>query len=420
LLSIIVFLIFDPRNHPLRSVVIVLAISSSIALLVTMSSLSVGVKESSREALDSVGSSIYVVPDSLNPLLLDLQRFDQGWAVIKEIESSPYPPSHLSPRLQDTIFYSKGNNDIDEVIVHGIIPGKENHFQQFKVVEGRWFQEEGDPVREAQIAGLPHSNSSITYEVMISEQFSRESDLSVGDELYLSSRMSSPAPSKYLIKGIFINTLSQRSVSIMIHLGELQLLKGNLEKDPLTEILLAYPDGTDLEEIIEWSRSEVFLFNDTVDFYTRGDFLSELYKFTNILDGFSAIVISVTMCVCLIFTATILMISTKERTMELSVLRAIGFSPMKVFLIVIKSSLVFYFVGTFFGILLGWILNNGLNIFLQDFFDGLPSTFEPFRMNLLIIGFTLIMALLLSIASGLLPAVISASRPPIAAIRRDL
>lgn len=414
------FLIFDPRNYPLRSSIIVLAIASSVALLVTMSSLSVGVRESSKEAIDGVGSNIYVVPDSLNPLLLDLQRFDQGWAVVKEIESSPYPPSHLSPRLRDTLFYRYGTDGIDEVIVHGIIPGNENHFHQFEVVDGSWLEEEGDPVREAEIAGLPLDNSSFTYEALISEQFSHETGFEKGDELLLSARMSSPSPMRMVIKGIFIDTLSQRSESIIIHLGELQYLKGNLEKDPLTEILLAYPDGTDLENVISWSNSDSFIFKDIVDLYTREDFLSELYKFTTILDGFSAIVISVTLVVCLIFTATIFMISTKERTMELSVLRAIGFSPLKVFMIVIQGSLICYVIGTLIGILLGSLLNHGLNMFLQDFFHALPTTFEPFRLDIAIIGWTLFASLLLSIFSGLLPAIVSARRPPIVAIRRDL
>jgi ABC-type antimicrobial peptide transport system permease subunit len=417
-------MIFDPRNYPLRSAIIVMAISSSIALLVTMSSLSVGVRESSKEAIDGVGSDIYVVPDSLNPLLLDLQRFDQGWAVLKEIESSPYPPSHLSPRLRDTLFYRIGSDGIDEVIAHGVIPGDENHFNQFKVVDGSWFDVESDPVREAHIAGLSIDNTSFTYEVMISEQFSHGTDLKKGDELHVSARMSSPIPMKLIIKGIFVDTISQRSESILMHLGELQYLKGNLEKDPLTEILLAYPDGTNLEEIISWSNSDSipdpFLYNDIVDLYTREDFLSELYKFTTILDGFSAIVISVTLIVCLIFTSTIFMISTKERTVELSILRAIGFSPMKIFSIVIQSSVVYYIVGTSLGLLLGFLLNHGLNGFLQDFFHGLPTTFEPFRIDLTIIGLTVFSSLLLSITSGLLPAIISARRAPVDALRRDL
>jgi ABC-type antimicrobial peptide transport system permease subunit len=385
-----------------------------------MSSLSVGVRESSREAIDGVGSDIYVVPDSLNPLLLDLQRFESGWAVIREIENSPFPPSHISPRLRDTLFFRSDQEDIGEVITYGIIPGVENHFKQFSIVKGTWFSVEGDPVRDHQLSGLPLDNSTFTLEVLISEEFSRQHDIEPGDDIRISGRIGTIDPMSFSVKGIYVDTLSQRSESILLHLGELQSMKGLLEKDPMTEILLAYPLETDLGEVIDWADSEAFIYNDIVDLYTKESFLSELYKFTTILDGFSAIVISVTFIVCLIFTATIFMISTKERTIDLSVLRAIGFSPGKVFYLVIQNSLLFYIGGAILGIIFGILLNRGLNVLLQDFFQGLPTTFEPFRVDIVILGWTLISAFLLSIASGLLPALISARRSPIEAIRGDI
>jgi len=415
-----VLLIFDPRHNPLRSSVLVIAISSSLALLVVMSSLSVGVRESSREALDGVGSDIYIVPDSLNPILLDLQRFDQGWAVIREVEGSPFPPSHISPRFKDTLFLGNDENIEGEVIVHGVIPGNENHFSQFKVVKGTWFTEESDPVRENHLSGLPVDNDTFTREILVSEEFSRKNHISPGDTISLSPRMISKDPMIFHVRGIFVDTLSQRSESVMMHLGELQYMKGILEADSLTEILLAYPDGSNLDAVIDWSESSAFIFKDLVDLYTKGEFLSELYKFTKVLDGFSAIVISVTLFVCLIFTATIFMISTKERTHELSILRAIGFSPSKVFLFVIRESMIFYMIGAVAGFLLGLLVNSLLNVLLENMFDGLPSTFEPFRLDPFIVFWTLVATLLLSMFSGLLPAIISARNRPVTAIRGDL
>ncbi|MGA1866243.1 MAG: ABC transporter permease [Thermoplasmatota archaeon] len=412
-------LIFNPRHYPLRSGVLVIAISSSIALLVVMSSLSVGVRDSSRDALKNVGVDIYVVPESLNPLLLDLQRFDQGWAVIREIEGSPYPPIHLSPRLKDTLFFDV-DKKIGETIVHGLIPGDESYFDQFNVVEGNWFDVENDPVREKYLAGLGVNSSFFTSEVLISEEFSRKNGIGTGDLISLFSRMSSTETMIFSVKGIYIDTLSQRSVSVLVHLGELQYIQGVLSSDPLTQILAAYPEGADLEKVIAWSDSSQFLFNDIVDLYTKDEFLSELYKFTNILGGFSAIVISVTLFVCLIFTATIFMISTKERTVEISILRAIGFKPIKVFLMVMRDSMILYGIGAMTGFILGLLMNGALNVLLKGLFNGLPTTFQPFRLDLSIILSTLLAAFLLSLISGLLPALTSARSRPVNALRREL
>lgn len=413
-------MIFDPRHYPLRSGVLIIAISSSIALLVVMSSLSVGVRESSREAIEGVGADIYVVPDSLNPLLLDLQRFDQGWAVIREIEGSLYPPDNLSPRYKHTLFFGVDGETLGETVAHGLIPEKELHFSQFKVIEGTWFDEVGDPVRENFLAGLEVNGSTYTYEAMVSEEFSKKNDLGTGDTVFFSSRMNSVGNLQFLVKGVYVDTLSQRSDSVLVHLGELQHMQGVIRSDPLTEILLEYPKGTDLVEVVAWSSSSSFIFNDIVDLYTKDEFLSELYSFTDVLNGFSVIVISVTLFVCLVFTATVLMISTKERTVEISILRAVGLTPLKVFLMVIRDSVILYILGALTGTLLGLCMNKLLNVLLDGLFNGLPTTFQPFRLDLSIILWTLFFALLLSIASGLLPALISARNPPVNAIRRSL
>jgi ABC-type antimicrobial peptide transport system permease subunit len=398
----------------------VVAIASSIALLVTMSSLSVGVRQSAREAIDGIGADVYVVPDSLNPILLDLQSFDQGWAIMEELESSDYQPSHISPRLKENIFFGEGSTVIADTIVHGVIPGDEVFFNQFQVVDGTWFSFQDDPVREAYLAGYQLNTSIFTYEVLISEEMSRKYGFSPGDELSLTVRMGSEVQYRYMIKGIFIDSLSQRSQSIIIHLGELQYLKGVHTRDTLTEILLAFPESTDIEGMIEWSRGDEFNYNGIVDLYTKSSFLSEVYKFTSILDGFSFIVISVTLVVCLIFTSTIFMISTRGRSTDLSILRAIGFSPIRIFTIVIRDSLIYYTAGSVLGVVLGLLLNTGLNVFLEGYFDGLPTNFQPFMVDIYILGLALLSALILSILSGLLPAFISARRSPIESIRGDL
>jgi len=415
-----VFLLFDPRHYPLRSTVMVFAIASSLALLVTMSSLSVGVRESAREAIDNIGADVYVVPDSLNPILLDLQKFDQGWAIISELQESKYLPGHISPRLKDDLFFGMGPKVIADTIVHGVIPGDEVFFNQFQVVDGTWFTYQDDPVREAYLAGEEINNTLFTDEVLISEEMSRKYGIGPGDEISLSVRMGSEVRFNYLVRGVFIDSLSQRSISLLMHLGELQYLKGVITKDTLTEILLSYPDSIDTEEIISWSESQHFIFNGVVDLYTKSAFLSEVYKFTSILDGFSIIVISSTLIVCLIFTSTIFMISTRGRSMDLSILRAIGFSPGRIFLIILRDSFIYYSAGTILGIVLGLLFNQGLNIFLEGYFEGLPTNFRPFMLDINIIGWSILVALLLSLFSGLVPAFISARRSPVESIKGDL
>ncbi|MEA3559246.1 MAG: ABC transporter permease, partial [Candidatus Thermoplasmatota archaeon] len=195
------FLISDPRKHPLRSFLLTVAIASSISLFLTLSSLSVGIRESSREAVENVGADIYVVPESLNPILVDLQSFDQGWAIIKELFSASSVPVSHSPRLKDTIFYFGNEGEKDETLVYGVVPGNEQEFDQFKIVKGSWFGTSADPLRDEYLSTGKINGSRITREVLVSEEFHRRSGLGPGDVIFLSTRMETEEPYSYVIQG---------------------------------------------------------------------------------------------------------------------------------------------------------------------------------------------------------------------------
>ncbi|MFO8051346.1 MAG: FtsX-like permease family protein [Thermoplasmatota archaeon] len=414
------FFISDPRKHPLRTAILVIAIGSSLALFFLLSSLSIGIRESSKEAVEKVGSDVYVVPESLNPLLVDLQSFDQGWAVINELRSYSSSFEASSPRLKRSLFYRTGELDIDEAMVYGIVPGAERDFHQFKITGGTWFDIDEDPIRDTYISRGEVNGSLMTGELLISEAMQRRTGLSPGDVVGISARIETEQPYQFMIKGIFLDALSKSSETMLVHLGELQYIKGMLERDTLTEILLSYGDDVDLDELVDWSLGDDFLFRDNVDLYLKEDLLFEVYKFMSILDGFSIMVITVTLLVCLIFTSTIFMISTKQRSLELAVLRAIGFRPLRIFHFVIRESVVIYALGSAAGIALGFVMAAVLNSGIQGLVDGLPSDFHPFSMEPYLIGFTILAAFVLSLISALVPAFISSRRSPVEVIRGEL
>lgn len=413
-------LISDPRKKPLRTSIVILAIASTISLFIVLSSLSTGIRDSSREAIDRVGADVYVVPESLNPLLVDLQSFDQGWAIMREISQNVPSPTHISPRLKDTLFIGSESLPLDESLVYGIDPDQEEWFKQFELLEGSWFSIKDDPIRDTYLTSGVIDGSKLTEELLISEGLKKRTGLDVGDVIHLSARIGSEEPYSYIIKGTFLDSLSRSSESMLMHLGELQFIKGLLRKDTLTEILLDYEDDVDLKGIISWSESDVFLFNENVDLYQKEDLLSEIYKFISVLDGFSIIVISVTLIVCLIFTSTIFMISTKQRSIELSVLRAIGFHPFRIFYFVIREAFLYYLVGTSVGLILGAAFNMILNYLIRKLFKALPSGFEPFTFSTELVLMTLALSFILSILSAMVPALISARRSPIRSIRGGL
>jgi putative ABC transport system permease protein len=106
--------------------------------------------------------------------------------------------------------------------------------------------------------------------------------------------------------------------------------------------------------------------------------------------------------------------SVRERTQELGVLKAVGFTNGLVLGVVLSESLVITLLGGIFGLLFGWLMVTGLGqaSFIRQFF---PIFFIPVRD--LIIGS--VFALTLGFLAGILPA-LQAMRLRLAdALRRE-
>lgn len=388
-------------------------------MVLVLSSLSVGIRESSRESLERVGADFYVVAEDLHPLLMDLQRFDQGWSVEREIRNSDYTPDIMSPRLTDALFFDTGKEK-GEVIALGIVPGMEKGFDQFILEDGEWFEEQGDPVRDTFTATDIVDFDLFTYEVLISSEFQSSTGLDIGDEFILSSSLVNGTDFSYTVVGTFTDSLSRLSRSIIMHLGELQLMKGLLNSDTLTEILLSYEEEIDPDEMEEWSTGNEFAFKDIVDIIPKENILNDIRGFLSIIDGFSSMVIGVTLIVCLVFTSTIFLISSKERFKDTAILRAIGIPAHRIFQWVIMESSFFYLLGTLGGFILGSIIIWFLNSFLIRNLSLLPVGFVLFRIDIFVIGATLLASFLLSLLSSLVPALRTSLKPPMETFRGDV
>jgi ABC-type lipoprotein release transport system permease subunit len=414
-----VLYISDPRKNPLRTSVVIVAITAAMALVVILSGLSVGVRYSSRKSLNDIDVDLYVVPEDLHPLLTDLQRFDQGWSVQREIGEQPGGPERISPRLVDALFYELGNEQ-GEIQVIGVSPSEESGFNQFKVVSGNWFSRTDDPVREIHIENGSVNEEYMTMEILLSRSFIDSTHLEVGDEIQITPSLSSNGRFSFKIGGVYVDTLSRLSRSAIIHLGELQLLKGLLEKDTLSEILLGFDSEDRSVEIVEWSKTSDFSFRDIVDIVSREDVLEDIQDFLLIIDGFSMLVISLTLIVCLIFTSTIFMISIKEKSREVAILRAIGIPSGRIMGWIAMESLIIYGIGSILGIFSGGMIILVLNRILTDRFPILPEGFAIFRIDSIILGTLLLLSLLLSLLSTLLPIYRIMVRSPMDSLRGDI
>lgn len=113
----------------------------------------------------------------------------------------------------------------------------------------------------------------------------------------------------------------------------------------------------------------------------------------------------------LLVTGNTMAISVRERTSELAVLKAIGFSDQKILFFVLAESLVIALIGGLFGLALALLLVPGVDRALSGLLPNLvlaPS----------ILGLGLLTALVVGIISGLLPGIGAMRMRVVNALRR--
>ncbi|MDE2233980.1 MAG: ABC transporter permease [Gammaproteobacteria bacterium] len=112
-------------------------------------------------------------------------------------------------------------------------------------------------------------------------------------------------------------------------------------------------------------------------------------------------VVSAVLFTMLLVTANTMAQSVRERTNELAVLKALGFSNRKLAFMVLTESLLVTVSGGFIGLVLAYALIGSLGFFAGALLEFLPGLFIPAISTLLGMGLTLVLGIL----AGLLPAV---------------
>jgi putative ABC transport system permease protein len=120
---------------------------------------------------------------------------------------------------------------------------------------------------------------------------------------------------------------------------------------------------------------------------------------------------SVVFFTLLLVTGNTMAISVRERTSELAVLKAIGFTDRSVLLLVLGESLAIAFAGGVLGLLLAAVLIPGASAWLVGFLPPLILSKQLLAMGL---GF----ALFVGAASGLLPGLGAMRMRVVSALRR--
>jgi len=239
-------------------------------------------------------------------------------------------------------------------------------------------------------------------EVIIGEKFAISTGFNVGNKLVLSNG------DTFTIAGIYTTASSILNGAIALSIHDARRL---LNRDDSVNLLfIRLKKANEQEKMAEKINSEFPHLYAT----RTGDFVGQI-RIIKVTDTTSAIISMIALFAsCLVIINTLLM-SISERTKEIGILMAIGWSRLMIMKIVIIESLIICFIGgiigTITGFLILWLINlanpeglgwwisvsNYINIFLKS----------------------IMIALLLGIISSLYPAFVATKLMPAEALRYE-
>lgn len=349
-------------RRPMRSIMTGAAVAISMGLLISMFSVSEGIKDSAEVPLLESREDLVVNPDQ--------GKIEQSHQMAGEI-SSWQEVEFATPALYNDMRVllptPDGGDDRYPKVVEalGIVP---TWFWELMGDQERerfdpdhWFKYPYDP-----FFGNGTYDGLFTGEILLSQNL-RGPDLKEGDTLPV---IGIDRIMNMTVVGFFdhewagLTGIADLSFAIC-HLSELQALTGMawegegssarvVDIANLVSVALT-PDAVEdslEDEVAERIRTDFPEYAD--DVYTKEDQLELIRQETVLAEVFYIAVGSVSMLIGLLFVATIMIVSVLERTREIGMLRAIGISRRSVFSQVVIESMVLVLAGALIGILPGY------------------------------------------------------------------
>jgi len=351
-------------RRPGRSIMTGTAVAISMALLVSMFSVSEGIKDSAEAPLLESREDLVVAPDqgmienshAMSDDLTSWEEVDFATPALYHDLRTVLPPKEPGdPQRPKT------------VEAFGIIPedfwklmGSE---ERKRFDPDQWFGHGDDPH-----FGTGEYDGPFTGEILLSKNLAKEG-IDVGHRLPAYGTNSRTF--NLTVVGFFdhefsgVGVIGDLSFAIL-HLAELQNMTGlAFEEDAQGQRVVDLADGVSValtkeavkggleDEVADRIRETWPAHED--DVYTKADQLELIRQETVLAEIFYLAVGSVSMFIGMLFVATIMIVSVIERTREIGMLRAIGISRRTVFTQVLTESMILVLLGGLIGIAPGYL-----------------------------------------------------------------
>ncbi|WP_455391527.1 ABC transporter permease [[Eubacterium] cellulosolvens] len=382
-----------------RTSLTITGVALAIAFTTIMLSIGEAITESSSEILEETKVDLLVEPVEFLPLVQEFFSYFElhnSRTIANSMLENNSKIRAASPWLNKNLFIAKHPGEINTskppqfalITAKGTIPANNIYFGGIDIIAGRPLPTMDDPFYANGSYSGGTNSVNFTHEILISKQLSELLDASVGDLVYLNplglfDEYTNQSIKKWYENATWFNVTGikvgifegQNALSAHVHLSELQYLTGEHETDTASKIYISLYDRSDRDEVQNWLEQE-FYYKDQISVYTTEDLLENVSQFMRLFEGFSTMVLVITILIAALFISTILMISTRERTKEIGALRAMGISKKTINIFIFKESLVICILALIIGTILGFIGSTYLNQYFISNFPQLPSGFS--------------------------------------------
>ncbi len=357
-------------RQPVRTLLTAFGVAIGVSAIVALGAVSRGLRGSIDNALNIDSADLMVFQAGIAADLfsnLDEAATRKKFADFPEIKSATAGITHIV------------RFDEQYLIVVGLYPDEFADVTT-SLVEGRAFESKD--------------------EIVIGSEFQRRMKFAVGDEIDITG-------ATYTITGVIETGVVFFDSGVVMHIDLVRGFRG--WSDGVTNFSLRLVEGADPDALIEQIETTY----PELAVIARADQYGKIDQGLAASDNMVWVISALALVIGCLVVGNTMWMSVSQRTREIGILRAIGWSRKRVMGIIICESIGIGAVGCVLGFAMGFGLAEGTR-FLQD----VQSFLDP-DYSLFIFARALGVAILLSVIGSLPPAIKSARISPAEALRYE-